>query len=461
MADLIDSLIGYVQDIKPYHTKIYGVEVEYVTSDDVDVTITEDLFMEIDLGLPMLNNLESLAVAVGDDDGWDSTLYDELPYDIIVTEQDGFFKDKPLIVQPTDLDWNAPTTKIFDGKRYRTPTGFMDYAFVTMQESLQIEGQIVTRDVEDELTVVNRPWDSPIDGIDVVEYGSNYFKTDNNYVHIFTLVDQFDVRIIDSTDNDGIYRVLNATYDPDKNETTVSIDGTLIPGIPDGLIAIGFYDANEWDGDTITQVSQPAADLNAKSTICEGLTIQDGYGWDDPNVGWDATDDPDFNSPPGEKNNAVFFNNPVKWDDAYNIIDAKSTICDVNEDIGWDGSSWESVPWDADNFLPGLRWDEGEWEGSPWDSGVIFEKDALEPTGIVVFSPERMPIPNPRNIGQQFTQTVAVNTWTLDHNKGYYPIIRIFNDNGVELEPLSIVHTSQNQAIVSFTSPQTGQARVV
>ncbi len=59
MADLIDSLIGYVNDVKPYHTKIFGVEVEYVVEDSIDVEISEDFKMKIFMGLPV-NEMKQL-----------------------------------------------------------------------------------------------------------------------------------------------------------------------------------------------------------------------------------------------------------------------------------------------------------------------------------------------------------------------------------------------------------------
>jgi hypothetical protein len=123
-----------------------------------------------------------------------------------------------------------------------------------------------------------------------------------------------------------------------------------------------------------------------------------------------------------------------------------------DEDSGWDHPS---------NFIPGFKWDEGEWDMTFWDSGVIFVEDALAPTGIVVFSPEKLPIPNPTSVSELFTQTSANTTWVIDHNLGYYPIIRVYGSSNTELEPLSVVHTSLNQTVISFSSPQIGIVRVV
>lgn len=48
--DPVAGLVEYVQEIKPYHTKIIEVLVEYVHTDCIDVTITEDF--ELALGVP-------------------------------------------------------------------------------------------------------------------------------------------------------------------------------------------------------------------------------------------------------------------------------------------------------------------------------------------------------------------------------------------------------------------------
>ena len=47
--DPVQGLIDYVLEIKPYHTKIMEVLVEYVHSDNVDVTIIEDFQLQIDM----------------------------------------------------------------------------------------------------------------------------------------------------------------------------------------------------------------------------------------------------------------------------------------------------------------------------------------------------------------------------------------------------------------------------
>ena len=57
-------------------------------------------------------------------------------------------------------------------------------------------------------------------------------------------------------------------------------------------------------------------------------------------------------------------------------------------------------------------------------------------------------------------QASASTTWTIDHDLGYNPIIRIFVGNQ-EVQPTSINHDTVNQATITFSSPQAGYARLL
>lgn len=52
VLDPVQGLVDYINDIKPYHTKVIEVLVEYVYGEAVDVTIEDDLFTEIDMFRP-------------------------------------------------------------------------------------------------------------------------------------------------------------------------------------------------------------------------------------------------------------------------------------------------------------------------------------------------------------------------------------------------------------------------
>lgn len=60
----------------------------------------------------------------------------------------------------------------------------------------------------------------------------------------------------------------------------------------------------------------------------------------------------------------------------------------------------------------------------------------------------------------EYTQTSLSNTWVINHDLGYYPIVRVFVGNS-EIQPLSIVHNSLFQTTITFSTQYVGVARLV
>ena len=57
----------------------------------------------------------------------------------------------------------------------------------------------------------------------------------------------------------------------------------------------------------------------------------------------------------------------------------------------------------------------------------------------------------------RFDQSFTSNaTWVVNHGLGYEPVIRVIKD-GLEVQPLSIVHNSTTQATVTFSEPTSGK----
>ena len=57
------------------------------------------------------------------------------------------------------------------------------------------------------------------------------------------------------------------------------------------------------------------------------------------------------------------------------------------------------------------------------------------------------------------TQSVAADAWIINHNLGYFPHVTVLNSSNNEIEA-EVSNTSVNQVVVSFSAPQTGQARL-
>lgn len=61
-----------------------------------------------------------------------------------------------------------------------------------------------------------------------------------------------------------------------------------------------------------------------------------------------------------------------------------------------------------------------------------------------------------------FTQnfTSPLSTWTVNHNLGYTPIVRVFIGTS-EVQPASITHPTSMQTVITFSSPQVGTAKFI
>lgn len=57
-------------------------------------------------------------------------------------------------------------------------------------------------------------------------------------------------------------------------------------------------------------------------------------------------------------------------------------------------------------------------------------------------------------------QNSASTTWTITHNLGYNPIIRVFIGTN-EVQPASISHPDTNTTVITFTTAQVGYAQLI
>jgi len=58
-----------------------------------------------------------------------------------------------------------------------------------------------------------------------------------------------------------------------------------------------------------------------------------------------------------------------------------------------------------------------------------------------------------------YVQSVASSSWIVNHNLGFKPAVEVLSAGGMEVEA-EVMHTSNNQTIINFVSPQTGSARL-
>lgn len=64
---------------------------------------------------------------------------------------------------------------------------------------------------------------------------------------------------------------------------------------------------------------------------------------------------------------------------------------------------------------------------------------------------------DPGDAAAQFihTQSAPLDTWTVNHNKGYRPSVQVYSPGWVEIEA-NIIHVSENQIVVQLNEPLTG-----
>lgn len=63
-----------------------------------------------------------------------------------------------------------------------------------------------------------------------------------------------------------------------------------------------------------------------------------------------------------------------------------------------------------------------------------------------------------QDVGFEYDQTSPASTWTVNHNLGYYPLVRVFIGNE-EVQPSQIIHDSVNTTRIIFTAPYVGVAK--
>jgi hypothetical protein len=62
-----------------------------------------------------------------------------------------------------------------------------------------------------------------------------------------------------------------------------------------------------------------------------------------------------------------------------------------------------------------------------------------------------------------FTQSTPASTWNIAHNLGYKPatdIVVLNSGSNIKVLPVSVVHTDDNNVVITFSSVRTGTVRL-
>lgn len=92
---------------------------------------------------------------------------------------------------------------------------------------------------------------------------------------------------------------------------------------------------------------------------------------------------------------------------------------------------------------PGAKGDKGD-PGDPGEVGPQGPQGTQGPPGVT---------------GQTYTFLTPALTWTVNHLRGYQPLVSIYNTGSVEVDA-KVVHSNANQFIVYFVVPTAGFVRI-
>lgn len=248
MSVYVNSLISHVNSVKPFHTKILGVEVNYIFEEYANILMTEHLHIDIKLGLPF------------DTFDWDYTAIES-----------GIL----------------PRNQLVDGLH------------VSMEEEFKIDSTYVEHPIDSPYLYNSNPWDTPHDGFQITSVVGDRLYVRGNVAAVFNAVPGMQFQITNSTQYNGSYYCDNASYDNVTDITTVIVVGGSLPAqvgnkSVQGYISLSLWDAIGWDG-TNPPEDLPPASFSINSTFNESFFIQEGYGfdheslngWDNSSEGWD------------------------------------------------------------------------------------------------------------------------------------------------------------------------------
>lgn len=298
--DLIGSLIQYVKDVKPYHTKIYGIDIEYRAYETINVSFTEKFMLHCFMGIPykqpdnelrwdlngsVLNQLDMGLAELNYDDYFDIDRSNTITVNWFNVPETWYSETELSNMNQLVTSWipqqvNSPLFKN-SGLVYEN-------IHVRFTEKIRFYNSRNTADIDDADIILFNPWDFIVDGIPFVSKQLNSFSVAGNWTTVLSNLST--VEIINNGINDGVYTIVTNSYNVNENTTTINISGILNPNIVGGKWKIGSWDGLDeslWDG-KILFPPQPEADINATTTFEEKIIIATGNGWDDPSDGgWD------------------------------------------------------------------------------------------------------------------------------------------------------------------------------
>lgn len=209
----IDSFIDYFLDVKPYHTKILEVVEQYLFSDNLDISITENIFFtEHWINDPLCNGV-GFGLDYDDECGFSANSCCDLfectgGYGLIFDNSDILIREKVI-----EFDYGEYSLTIYGDHRFDT---FLQIDSIQANNTIKIKGNHVARIANHSLFLI-----APYNVYNVLEVTNNGIYVDGNVATQFKRVREFD--IFGSTVNDDTYVAMNAVYVPSENRTFVEM----------------------------------------------------------------------------------------------------------------------------------------------------------------------------------------------------------------------------------------------
>lgn len=410
--------------IKPYHTKILGVEVVYTVSETMNVSMTEELFIHTNVGL----------------------VFEEVQWDY-----------------PNIELGNLPINQLVDG------------VYASFIEELNVKTDFVDVPIDVPYNYDTNRWDVPYNGFLIVGVLPNGFIVKGNVAAILQTQPGFEFEVWYSDDYSGMYICDNAVYENSLDITNVYVLGSVtLPTeqlVSYGLIKLGLWDAVGWDGDNPPPDEGPGT-MSVNTKFNESLMISEGFGWDDPRQGgWDATDGTYTGTTDDDYHNPSYWSNPCEWDQGFYLINGSTINNPRLEVLGWDNTSLGG--WDSDAVIDVLPENGTFWIQEPipntttltpgWDENRIVSYDLTvnnmnesqyDTSRRVVFA--HNDVPNPYKLRKIHDQVTPSTVWLLDVSKFYDPQVITYDMLNQQIEWINIERPNPHTIVITFDVPQSG-----
>jgi hypothetical protein len=404
-ADPIQSLYSYIYDIKPYHTKIVEVLVNLVYDEQINVTVLDNLNIELHHNIDMYAN--------------------------------------PCM---QGFDTDVMGAKGFGGPEYR-------YSIDNISAPAWCRAGFDTSEFDNGFGEPG--YEDYISPTTIAPTFTDEIK----FYEMLPLHDSVQAKIYDWTNRD--YLLDNVGYDLDAYGITLDQEIPTIFFDDNWFDIYGFDTSDVLSSITLIESINNAVDARFIDSTLSALEMVEPinnqmFGANPFGIGYDNNIAPEQN----ERLVASSIVDTLTVTEIINLYDAIGvTICDPN----YTGSTW------ANDYGADIVWETFFANQSGWESYPQWDENRGVWTGGVATACAAMTnLESPitiesyhDNIGITIIQNTPLLSWNIMHFLNRFPIVRVYNTSGIEILPLNIEHVSNQGIIITFSEPTAGVVRLV